>query len=135
MAETPQFNREKLPEIEALRARIEKLEAELRKETPPPTEEKEKIVRQEIKDYLEDLQRVPSFAPPMRTRDEVGEIEKLEVDQRVGALIELVFDKGLEEALKVANALDNPAILDEFHDVLVDRYYQTLVEQKIITPA
>ena len=34
--------------------------------------------------------------------------------------------------ISVANDIDNPAILDEFHDTLVDRYYQELVDKKII---
>jgi hypothetical protein len=49
-------------------------------------------------------------------------------------LISLVFEKGLKEAISVARHLQNPAILDEFHDTLVDQFYEKLVREKIIKP-
>ncbi|PIR71844.1 MAG: hypothetical protein CO145_00155 [Candidatus Nealsonbacteria bacterium CG_4_9_14_3_um_filter_37_13] len=118
------------PEVLELRERIEKLEAQLEREKVP--EEKEKMVKQEIKSYLQELQKTPSFAPPPATRDEAEEIAKFESSQQVGALVSLVFEKGLLEAISVANALDNPAILDEFHDTLVDRYYERLIKEGIL---
>jgi hypothetical protein len=119
-----------LPEIEELKERIEKIEAQLKKEKLP--EEKEKIVKQEIKAYLREVQRMPSFAPPPVVRDEAKEIAKFPITQQVGALVSLVFEKGLREAISVAKVLDNPAVLDEFHDVLVDRYYEILIEKGIL---
>lgn len=120
------------PEIEVLRERVEKLEVRLEKEAIP--EEKEKMVKQEIKEYLQELQQTPATAAPVATRDEADEIKKFPASQQVGVLISLVFEKGLSEAIAVAKNLNNPAILDEFHDVLVDRYYRTLIEKKIIKP-
>ncbi len=122
------------PEIEVLRERVEKLEAQLKKEMPAIPEEKERIVKQEIKEYLQELQQTPTTAAPLAARDEVDEIKKFPSNQQVGALISLVFEKGLPEAIAVAKNLNNPAIMDEFHDILVDRYYQTLIEKKIIQP-
>lgn len=123
------------PEIEILRERIEKLEAELKKEKVPPVpQEKEKMVKGEIKAYLREMQRIPPTAAPLATRDEADEIKRFPPSQQVGALISLVFEKGLPEAISVARNLNNPAILDEFHDTLVDRYYQELVEKKFIQP-
>jgi glutamyl-tRNA reductase len=119
-----------LPEIKELKERIEKIEAELKKEKAP--EEREKIVKQEIKTYLRKVQKMPSFAPPRVVRDEAKEIAKFPSTQQVGALVSLVFEKGLREAISVAKALDNPAILDEFHDILVDRYYEILIEKGIL---
>ena len=120
------------PEIEALRERVEKLEAQLKKEKIP--EEKEKIVKQEIKSYLRELQQMPSTAAPLATRDEANEIKKFPASQQVGVLISLVFEKGLPQAISVARALNNPAILDEFHDILIDRYYKILIEKEILKP-
>jgi glutamyl-tRNA reductase len=119
-----------IPEIKELKERIEKIEAELKKEKAP--EEREKIVKQEIKTYLRKVQKMPSFAPPRVVRDEAKEIAKFPSTQQVGALVSLVFEKGLREAISVAKALDNPAILDEFHDILVDRYYEILIEKGIL---
>ena len=95
-------------------------------------EDKEKAVKEEIKDYLDELQKVPSFASPVKNRDETDEIIKLPPNQQVGALISLVFEKGIEKAVSIACSLDNPAILDEFHDVLIDRYYSELIEKNIL---
>ena len=118
------------PEIKELKERLEKLETQLEKERGP--EEKEKIVKQEIKGYLRELQQAPSPVLPTAARDEAEEVKKFEPGQQIGALISLVFENGLSQAVSVARDLDNPAILDEFHDALVDLYYQALVEKKIL---
>lgn len=120
------------PEIEELKAKVERLEARLEKEKAP--EGKEKMVKQEIKTYLREIQQTPPTAAPLATRDEADEIKKFPPSQQVGALVSLVFEKGLKEAISVAKDLNNPAILDEFHDILADRYYKELVEKKILKP-
>jgi hypothetical protein len=134
MAEEKSFNQEKIlkgsPEIQELKERLEKLEAKIEREKMP--EKKEKIVKEEIKSYLRELQKTPSFAPPTAVRDEAKEISRFGAGEQVGALISLVFERGLKYALSVAQQLKNPAILDEFHDTLVDHYYQVLLEKKII---
>lgn len=121
-------------ELEALRERVEQLESQLKKEQSVTPEKTEKAVKQEIKSYLEELQQIPATAAPLATRDEADEINKFPASQQVGALVALVFEKSLGEAIAVARQLDNPAILDEFHDILADRYYKELVEKKIIKP-
>jgi len=121
--------------IEVLQKRVEQLESQLRKESPSISPEKEeRAVKQEIKSYLKELQQTPTTIAPLATRDEAKEIKKFPPSQQVGALVSLVFDKGLEEAISVAKGIDNPAILDELHDILVDRYFKELVEKKIIKP-
>jgi hypothetical protein len=131
MAELSEQPKIENPEILEIKERLEKIEAKLEK--AKEVGEKEKLIKQEIKSYLQTLQQTPSFASAVQTRDEVEEIKKLsEPDQQIGALISLVFDKGLLEAISVARALDNPALLDEFHDTLVDRYYEILSEKKLL---
>jgi glutamyl-tRNA reductase len=125
--ETPQVEG---VEIEQLKEKVEQLETQLKKERAP--EEREKIVKQEIEKYLTKMQKMPTFAAPKVVRDEAKEIKKFPSTQQVGALVSLVFDKGLHEAISVAKSLNNPAVLDEFHDILVDRYYQILVEKRIL---
>jgi len=44
----------------------------------------------------------------------------------------LVFEKGLKEAVDIVNKLNNPALLDAFHDGLVDCFYEELKKRKII---
>jgi hypothetical protein len=125
--ETPQTEG---PEIEQLKEKVAELEVELKKERAP--EEREKMVKQEIEKYLTKMQKMPTFAAPKAVRDETNEIKKFPSTQQVGALVSLVFDKGLHEAISVAKSLNNPAVLDEFHDILVDRYYQILIEKGIL---
>lgn len=118
------------PEIIELKERVEKIESQLKEERVP--EEREKMVKREIKTYLEKLQKLPPSAPPLAVRDEAKELSKFPSTQQVGALVSLVFEEGLRQAISVAQALQNPAILDEFHDILVDRYYKILVEKGIL---
>jgi hypothetical protein len=117
-------------ELRELKEKIEKIETEIGKEGF--VKEKEKIIKGEIKKYLEKVQKTPSFAPPSKVRDEVKEIEKFSKPEQVGALVSLVFEKGIHYAVSVARNLKNPAILDEFHDVLVDRFYEILTERGIL---
>lgn len=103
------------------------------KEKAPERKEFSKEEKERFKEYLASLQASSSSAP-LSSRDEKKEIETLEPGKQVGALISLVFDKGIEEAVSMAKSLDNPAILDEFHDVLIDQYYDELVKKGIIKP-
>jgi len=86
--------------------------------------------REKIKEYLEDLDEKAPHTP-ISTRDELNEIKILPSIQQIGVLISLVFDKGLPEAIAIAKKLENPAVLDEFHDILIQRYDE-LVEKGII---
>jgi chromosome segregation ATPase len=122
-------------EVEVLQKRVEHLEGQLKKEQPAISPEKEeKAVKEEIKTYLKELQQAPAAVAPLAVRDEAKEIKKFPPSQQIGALVSLVFEKGLGEAISVAKDIDNPAIMDEFHDILVDRYFKELVERKIIKP-
>jgi len=123
-------------EITELRKRLSELESRARAGEGIVNEaEKKQEVRREIKKYLENIQQTPSFAAPIATRDEVREIGKMEPSQQIGALISLVFEKGLPTAIQVAKETDNPAILDELHDTLVDYYYQVLIDKDILKAA
>jgi len=116
-------------ELEKLRKRIEKLEGKIEKKEK---KERERIIKEEIKKYIKASQKTPSFAPPAKLRDEAQEIEKFSRPEQVGALISLVFEKGLAYAVSVAQNLKNPAVLDEFHDTLVDCYYEILLKEGIL---
>ena len=119
-------------EVKELKDKVEKLEAQIEEKKKPVAEDKERMVKREIKDYLQELQEMPASAAPIATRDEADEVSKFPPSQQIGALISLAVEKGIKKAISVANDIDNPAILDEFHDILIDRYYQELVDKKII---
>ena len=126
------FGRDSL-EITELRKRIAELESRtmVGEGIINETEQKQEV-RREIKRYLEEAQQTPSFSAPIVTRDEVSEIRKMEPNQQIGALVSLAFEKDLKTAVQVAKDTDNPAILDEFHDTLVDHYYQALLDKGIL---
>lgn len=130
MEKIPKTENLKNPELLEIEERIKKIKPQIEKEKFPS--DRETLIKNEIKKYLQEIQKTPDFAPPVSTRDEVKEISRLEPSQQVGALVSLVFEKGLLKTVSLALALDNPAILDEFHDLLVDRYYQMLVEKGIL---
>ena len=46
----------------------------------------------------------------------------------IEALIQIAFEKGISEAIEAAKAKNDPHLLDDFHDALIDRFYQKLIE-------
>ena len=119
-------------ELRELKKRIERMGKKIEDETI--AEKRKEVVKETIRDYFRELGKLPPSSSPVQTRDEAKEIEKFSKPEQVGALVSLVFEKGLKYAIEVAQRLNNPAILDEFHDVLVERYYQVLVESNVIQP-
>ena len=55
-----------------------------------------------------------------------------ELKDLVQELVNLVFTKNLDDGIKEAVKSDNPAVIDAFHDVLVDELYSVLIERKKI---
>jgi hypothetical protein len=49
---------------------------------------------------------------------------------KVQELVNLVFNKGLDEGIKEASKTNNSALIDAFHDILVDELYNTLLERR-----
>ncbi len=46
----------------------------------------------------------------------------------IEALIQIAFEKGIAAAIEAARAKNDPHLLDDFHDALIDRFYQKLIE-------
>lgn len=128
MAEKPTIELgPKEEEIQELKEKLESSPIDLEKERTP---EKETAIKEEIKQYVKS--QPADDLVPLSKRDEAREIKKFPEKQQINALISLVFEKGLKQAVSIARALDNPAVLDEFHDVLADRYFDELIKRKII---
>jgi hypothetical protein len=135
MENRPNFDLEafgnKLPELEEFKEKVSKKTVEIQKESP---EAKEKILKQEISEKLNEIQSLSVASLPLTDRDEAGEISQFSPEEQVQFLVSLVFEKGLEKAVSVAKKINNPALLDEFHDILVNKYYEILVNQGVIKP-
>ena len=52
-----------------------------------------------------------------------------ELKDKVQELVNMAFNQSISEAVKAASKLNNPALIDAFHDILVDQLYNTLIER------
>lgn len=84
------------------------------------------VVQQKIQQHAPQYQ-----TPAKKQQDDDGESynDPQLVDQ-VQGLINIAFSKSIDEAVKMAAASDNPALIDAFHDIIVDQLYDTLLERK-----
>lgn len=59
-----------------------------------------------------------------------------ELRPKVEELVKIAFSKSIDEAIRLAKSADNAALLDAFHDYIVDELYNQLVERgklKVLT--
>ncbi len=68
----------------------------------------------------------PAQPAPAATDDE-GVPEELR--EPVQQLVNVAFTRGIDDAVKEALKSDNAALIDAFHDVVVDQLYQELVSR------
>jgi hypothetical protein len=67
----------------------------------------------------------PSSLPPVEPPSYLSE----ELKAKVQELVNIAFSKTIDEAVKQARATNNAALIDAFHDALVDELYNYLVER------
>lgn len=114
----------------------ERLEAKKKELAGSGAEVREKeLFREIIKDAA--APKPPVWqSPGVLTDDDVRqrayELQEKEHAELISGLVELAFAKGMISAMKVAGAMKNPHILDEFHDTLADKYYEKLLESRKI---
>ncbi|MDD2730885.1 MAG: hypothetical protein PHW33_02040 [Candidatus Portnoybacteria bacterium] len=77
---------------------------------------------------------VPPIAPakiasPEAIKTDVGQLRAMEKSQQIKALVDLAFQKGVIHSVEVARNLDNPYLIDEFHDTLIDELRKELIER------
>jgi len=60
------------------------------------------------------------------------DLEEKEHSQIVESLVADAIKNGIIHAIKIAEAMRNPHLLDDFHDTLADKYYQKLLESRKI---
>jgi len=70
-------------------------------------------------------QPVAPLPPPVEPPSYLSE----ELKTKVQELVNIAFTKTLDDAIKQARATNNAALLDAFHDALVDELYNYLVER------
>lgn len=111
--------------FEAKRAEV--LEQLKTKEGELSSEKQKEILREAVSERIGTVQPIAS---QQQIAVQVAQKLKDEPKERqIQLLTAMAFEKGVVEAVEVAKNLDNPYLLDEFHDALVDEYYKKLVEQ------
>ncbi len=70
-------------------------------------------------------QPVPMSPPAVETPSYLSP----ELKDKVQKLVDTAFTKTIDDAIKEARATNNPALIDAFHDALVDELYSQLVER------
>jgi len=117
--------------VEEIYKSFEKRKAEALKhpEAKELVPEKEKEILREA--VVERIKKPPTIPPAQQKViiQKAQEIKAQPKERQIELLTQIVFEKGLDEAVEVAKNLDNSYLLDEFHDALVDELYNKLVEE------
>lgn len=68
------------------------------------------------------------FSVPLFTGQSVSvsDLKNLDPQKQVGILLGIAISDSLTKAALLANDINNPFVLDEFHDVLADRFFEEL---------
>ena len=123
-------------EIAQLEKQLQEKKANLgqQPEQKEPSPDKE-VLREVIGEKIQ--QHAPAYVPksalPPRDDDNTSYIAP-ELKDKIQELVNHVFQNSLEQGIKEAVKSKNPALIDAFHDVLVDQLYDTLLERKKIDP-
>ncbi len=133
------FKEQEIAELERL---LEEKKRALGKEKGAPLEQKEmlrEIVREEFTPEREDISAASPPPAAAHTHpqdaDSVTEIQALPEDQRLHALVDMVFTKGIYKAVHLTQRMNDPYLTDAFHDALVDALYEELVRRGVMKPS
>lgn len=97
------------------------------KELPHDKELLHSVIREKIQPSA------PQTATPPPASDTSGSSVPPELLQKVQALVNTAFIKSIDEAIQEAKSTNNAALIDAFHDLLVDELYDHLVERGKLT--
>ena len=90
------------------------------------------IIGEKIKEQAPTYQPQPVPSTPTHTVAEPPSYLSQELKDKIQTIVDLVFSKNLEDGIKEATKSGNAALIDAFHDILVDELYTQLVERKKI---
>ena len=101
---------------------------------PSPESEKE-ILRTVLGEKIQ--QQIPQYQPAIssakaKSDGDLPSYLSQELKDKVQELVNIVFGTSLEDGIRAAVKENNPALIDAFHDILVDEFYNTLLERKKI---
>ena len=119
--------------VEELYKKFEQKRAEVLKQ--PEFKEKELTPEQHKEIYKEGVSKRIKTAQPVSLAQEqvvVSSVQQIKIEpkeRQIQLLTDLAFEKGIPHAVEVAKRLENAYLLDEFHDALVDKLYNKLIEE------
>lgn len=61
------------------------------------------------------------------THTSIPEDKQKDIQEKLQHLVDVAFQTGLVSAIDEAKKMNDPFILDAFHDTLVDKLYQELI--------
>lgn len=85
------------------------------------------ILRSVIKEKMNPAMSVP--VPAATAPAPAPSAVPPELQQKVQALVNVAFKTSIDEAIKQVRATNNAALIDAFHDLLVDELYAHLVKR------
>lgn len=94
--------------------RVEGIEGTREKEA----DKEERETREEIAAELEKVKLSPQAKA--QTQKQADDIQKESEQGKIQRLLEMAEEQGLAYAVEVAKKMDNPLLLDKFHDILAE---------------
>lgn len=108
------IEREKI--VREIRETIEKLETK-KIERENEILEEERIIREKLKKEIEEMEISPDLIEEAKKKAE--KIQKLDYEGKLKRLLDLAEKNSLSFAIEVAKNMNDPFVLDVFHDILV----------------
>src|SRR3989344_6678475 len=90
------------------------------------------IIGEKIQQHAPTYQPQPAPSSPTHTVAEPPSYLSQELKDKIQTIVDLVFSTNLEDGIKEAAKSGNAALIDAFHDILVDELYNQLIERKKI---
>ena len=89
------------------------------------------IVGEKIQQHAPQYQPVPSLPQiQVPVAAEPPSYLSQELKDKIQEIVQIVFGKNLEEGIREAAKTGNIALIDAFHDILVDELYNQLIEKR-----
>ena len=98
-----------------------------------PSSEKEilrSVVGEKITQHAPQYQITSPASSSGSQKDEPSSYLDPALKDKVQQLVNIVFGTNLEDGIKAAVRENNPALMDAFHDILVDQLYNALIERR-----
>ena len=90
------------------------------------------IIGEKIQEHAPAYQAQPAPSSQTHAISEPPSYLSQELKEKIQSIVNLVFSGSLEDGIKEAAKSNNAALIDAFHDILVDELYDQLVERKKI---